>query len=282
MDKLNINSKVKLNNGVEMLRFGLGTFQAEQGESTRSAVRWALEAGYRSIDTATAYGNEADVGQGIRESGVPREEIFITTKLWNSDQGYDSGLRAFDTSLKRLGLDYLDLYLIHWPLINTRADAWRALVRLYEEKRVRAIGVSNYTVRFLEKLLASSPVVPAVNQFEISPFLTRQALVEYCQAKGIQVESYSPLARGRRWNDPLVNEIAQSYNRTPAQVMIRWSLEKGYVVIPKSVKRERIIENASVFDFTLSAEDVQRLDGLNENARTINPPWMRGEWEPTD
>jgi methylglyoxal/glyoxal reductase len=282
MEKLNIVSKIKLNNGVEMPAFGLGTFQSEQGETTSNAVRWALEAGYRAIDTAAAYGNEADVGRGIRESGVPREQIFVTTKLWNEEQGYDSTLRAYDASLKRLGLEYLDLYLIHWPMNTTRADSWRAMLRLYEEKRVRAIGVSNYIVRQLQELLNTSPVVPAVNQFEISPFLTRRKLVDFCQSQHIQVESYSPLARGKRWNDPVISDIAQRYGKSAAQIMIRWALEEGFVVIPKSVKRERIIENAAVFDFSLSAEDMQRLEGLNENARTINPPWMRTEWTAED
>ncbi len=278
MENLNIVSKIKLNNGVEIPVLGLGTFQSEQGEVTYNAVRWALEAGYRLIDTAAAYGNEGDVGRAIRESGLPRDQIFVTTKLWNSDQGYDAALRAYDASLQRLGLDYLDLYLIHWPLKETRMDTWRALVRLYQEKRVRAVGVSNYTARHLQELLGGSPVIPAVNQFEISPFLTRQALVDFCRVQGIQVESYSPLARGKRWDDPVIHNIARRCGKTPAQIMIRWALEKGFVVIPKSTHRERIIENASVFDFTLHMKDMQLLDGLNENARTINPPWMRNEW----
>jgi methylglyoxal/glyoxal reductase len=282
MEQLQIDSTMELNNAVEMPMLGLGTFQSERGEVTRNAVLWALEAGYRHIDTAAAYKNEDDVGQAIRESGVPREEIFVTTKLWNDNQGYESALRAYDESLKRLGMDYVDLYLIHWPIEGTRADSWRALVRLYEEKRVRAVGISNYTVRFLKELLEDSPIVPAVNQFEISPFLTRKALVDYCIDRNIQVESYSPLARGRKWEDPIINEIARRYDKTPAQIMIRWALEKDYVVIPKSVRRERILENANVFDFSLSAESLRRLDGLNENLRTINPPWMKGQWDAND
>ncbi len=279
MEKLNQTSTVMLNNGIAMPVFGLGTFQSERGEVTRNAVQWALEAGYRHVDTAAAYGNEVDVGWAIRESGVPREQIFITTKLWNSDQGFDSTLRAYDESLERLGMDYVDLYLIHWPIKGTRLDAWRALARLSEEKRVRAVGVSNYTIRHLQELLDGSYVVPAVNQFEISPFLTRQVLVDFCREKHIQVESYSPLARGKKWDDPVVKALANRYGKTPAQIMIHWALEKGYVVIPKSVHRERIVENASVFDFALNTEDMQRLDGLNENLRTINPPWMKGEWD---
>jgi diketogulonate reductase-like aldo/keto reductase len=279
MSQYDIVSRVTLNNGVRMPRLGLGTFQSEQGDATRDAVLWALQAGYRHIDTAAIYGNESDVGRGIAESGVPRADIFVTTKLWNQDHDYDKALRAYDESLRRLGLDYVDLYLIHWPIKETRASAWKALVRLYEDKRVRAVGVSNYTVRNLTELLKDSPLAPAVNQFEISPFHTRTALVAYCAQQGIQVESYSPLARGKKWDDARVSEIAAKFGKTPAQVMIRWALEKGFVVIPKSVRRERIVENASVFDFALAAEDIQRLDGLDETLRTINPPWMKGEWD---
>jgi diketogulonate reductase-like aldo/keto reductase len=279
MENLTLSSTVTLNNNTRMPVLGLGTFQSERGDATRKAVLWALEAGYRHIDTAAGYGNEADVGHAVRESGVPREQIFITTKLWNNGQGYEQTLRAYDDSLKQLRMDYADLYLIHWPLRETRQESWRALVRLYEERRVRAVGVSNYTGKHLEELLADSLVVPAVNQFELSPFLTRQPLVDFCRARGIQVESYSPLSRGRKWDDPVVNAVARAHGKTAAQVMIRWALEQDYVVIPKSVHRERIIENASVFDFAFTPEEKHRLDGLNENLRTINPPWMRGEWD---
>lgn len=278
MKLLNLTSTVKLNNGVNMPVLGLGTFQADRGEETRRAVLWALEAGYRHIDTASIYNNEEDVGLAIRESGVPREEIFVTTKVWNNDQGLEATPRAYEQSLKKLRLDYVDLYLVHWPIKGTRLDAWRALVRLYEQGRVRAVGVSNYTSRHLREALATVPLVPAVNQFEISPFNTRQALVSDCQQWNIQVESYSPLARGKKLGDPVVAEIANRHGKSAAQVLIRWALEKGFVVIPKSVRRERIIENASVFDFSLTPEEVQVLDGLNQDFHTINPPWMVGEW----
>lgn len=278
MSTLHITSATLLNNDVAMPVFGLGTFQSEKGKTTQQAVLWALEAGYRHIDTAAIYGNEADVGQAIQESGVPRQQIFVTTKVWNGDQGFSTTLRAYDESLKRLQMNYVDLYLIHWPIKDTRAEAWKALVRLYEEKRVRAIGVSNYTVPHLEEILASSPVIPAVNQFELSPFLTRQSLVRFCQAHHIQVESYSPLARGRKWEEPTILRIAQQKGKTPAQIMLRWALEKGYVVIPKSVHRERIVENAGVFDFSFTDAEVNKLDELNSNYRTVNPPWMHGEW----
>jgi len=276
---LSLTSTVRLNNNVEMPVFGLGTFESEQGKTTRDAVLWALEAGYRHIDTAAIYRNEQDVSAAIRASGIPRVEIFVTTKLWNREQQYDAALRAFDQSLARLGMDYIDLYLIHWPVPPYRADAWRALCHLYEQGRCRTIGMSNYTIRHLKEVLADSPLVPAVNQFELSPFLTRTALVDFCCQKGIQVESYSPLARGAKLGDPTVVAVAKQHGKTAAQVLIRWALQKGYVVIPKSVNRARIIENASVFDFSLTQKDVTILDGLNEDFRTIRPGFMQGEWD---
>jgi len=276
---LTLSSKLTLNNGVEMPVLGLGTFQSKSGRETQQAAEWALEAGYRHIDTAAAYGNEQDVGAAIRECGIPTAEIFITTKVWNDDHGYDSTLRAYDESCRKLGVDSIDLYLIHWPIRGTRMDTWRALVHLYEQGRVRAVGVSNYTSKHLQEVLVGASLVPAVNQYETSPFNTRQALHDFCREKGIQVESYSPLARGKKLDDHTVAEIARQYGKTPAQVLIRWALEKGMVVIPKSIRRERIIENANIFDFSLSAADIQQLDGLNENLHTISPPWMDGEWE---
>jgi len=276
---LSLQSTVTLNNGVKMPVLGLGTFQSDRGATARQAVAWALEAGYRHIDTAAIYGNEEDVGAAIASSGVPREQIFITTKVWNGDQGYDTALRAYDQSLKRLGVDWLDLYLIHWPIRGTRADTWKALARLHEEGRCRAVGVSNYSVAHLKELLASSPLVPAVNQFEVNPFNTRQKLVGFCREAGIQVESYSPLARAQKLSDARLGEIARRYTRTPAQVLIRWGLQQGMVVIPKSVRRERIQENAGVFDFEIAPQDMQALNALDEGLHTINPPWMQGEWD---
>jgi methylglyoxal/glyoxal reductase len=279
MDNMNLISTVTLNNDVKIPLFGLGTFQSNQGQETQDAVRWALQAGYRHIDTAANYHNEEDVGKAIRDSGIPRKELFVTTKLWNADQAYDATLRAYDQSLKRLGMDYVDLYLIHWPIKGTRSDAWRAMVHLYQEGRVRAVGVSNYTVRNLTELLAESPIVPAINQFELNPFNTCQKLVDFCKQRGITVESYSPLSRGKKLDNPVVAELAQRYGKTTAQIMIRWAADKGYVVIPKSVHQARIIENANIFDFSLMPHDLQLLDGLNENLHTINPPWMAGEWD---
>jgi diketogulonate reductase-like aldo/keto reductase len=278
-NRLTINSTVPLNNGVEMPRLGLGTFQSEAGKTTQEAVRWALEAGYRHIDTAAMYRNEQDVGVAIRDSGIPRAEIFVTTKLGNGDQQYEAALRAFDRSLELLGMDYVDLYLIHWPLRATRADAWRALLHIYEQGGCRAIGVSNFVPSHLKEVLADSPVVPAVDQFELSPFLTRTTLVNFCQEHRIQVESYSPLSRGRKLEDATVGAIAARHGKTPAQVLIRWALQKDVVVIPKSVHPARIRENADIFDFTLTPEEMKTLDALNEDFHTIRPSFMEGEWE---
>lgn len=266
-----LQSRVPLNDGHEMPIFGLGVWQASP-EETRFAVAKALEAGYRMIDTAKLYRNEADVGRAIRESGIPREQVFVTTKLWNSDHGYDQALRAAEESNKKLGLDYIDLYLIHYPVRELRRDSWRALVRLQQEGVARSIGVSNYTVRHLEELLGSSEVVPAVNQVEFHPFLYQQALLEFCQGRGIRLEAYCPLTQGRRLDDPTIVRLASQYGKTPAQVMIRWGLQHDVIEIPKSVKEHRIRENADVFDFAIAPADMALLDGLNEDLHTSWDP----------
>jgi len=273
--ELTIRSTIRLNNGVEIPRLGLGVYRAAAGAETRNAVLWALEAGYRHVDTAAAYGNEADVGRAIRESGIPRANVFVTTKLWNDDHGYDAALAAFDASLERLGFDYVDLYLIHWPVPELRLESWRALERLYEEGRARAIGVSNYMVQHLEELLAHCTVVPAVNQIELTPWSwrTRRDVVELCRAHGIALEAYSPLTKGRKLGDPTLRAVAERVGRTPAQVLIRWALERDLIVIPKSANRGRIRENADVFDFTLSPADMERLEALDEGLVT--------GWDPT-
>jgi diketogulonate reductase-like aldo/keto reductase len=267
---LTITSTLRMNNGVEIPRFGLGTWQAEKGSEARQAVLWALEAGYRHIDTAAIYGNEEDVGAAVAESGLPRQDIFVVTKVWNGDQGYDTTLKACEASLKKLKLDFLDLYLVHWPVSGLRQETWRALVKLAEQGLCRSIGVSNFTVRHLDELLTGSPVVPAANQIEFSPFLNRAALKEYCQSRGIVVEAYSPLARSRKLDDPRLVGVANKYGKTPAQVAIRWALQHDLVVIPKSVRKERIVENSAVFDFALSAEDMALMDTFNEDYWTIN------------
>ena len=266
--ELSIRTTRKLLNGVEIPVFGLGVYQAESGSECRDAVVHALEFGYRLIDTAAIYENERDVGQGIRDSGIPRSEIFVTTKLWNSDHGYDSALRAFDASLERLGLDYLDLYLIHWPVAGKRIESWRALESLLKSGRTRAIGVSNYMQHHLDELLAASETVPAVNQVEYSPYLNRQALLDYCNKRSIAVEAYSPLTQGLRLDDEPLVRVARKCGKSTAQVLIRWGLQHGLIEIPKSVNPKRIQENAMVFDFEISAGDMLVLDGLNEGLHT--------------
>ena len=271
---LTIQSKVKLNNGVEMPQFGLGVWQIPAGAPTRRAVKAALEAGYRLIDTAKFYGNEADVGAAVRESGIPKDEVFITTKLWNTDHGYEAAVEAFEASRKRLGFPTVDLYLIHWPVPGLRRETWRALERNLRERKARAIGVSNYMVPHLEELLASAEVVPAVNQIELSPFLYPRDVVEFCERHRIAVEAYSPLTKGHRLRDPRLVGIAQKYRKSVPQVLIRWGLQHGFVEIPKSAKPEHIRENADVFDFEIRAEDMRVLDSLAEG--------LHMAWDPTD
>jgi len=270
--KISIDTAVKLNNGVEMPIFGLGTYRARAGEA-REAVLQALKVGYRLIDTASMYGNEKDVGEALRKSGLPRKEIFITTKLWNSDHGYDKALAAFEESRKKLGLDYVDLYLIHWPVESLRNETWKAMEKLLEEGKCRAIGVSNYMIDHLTDLLAISPVMPAVNQVEFSPFLYQKDLLEFCRSNNIQLESYSPLTKGHMLDDARLSEVARKYSKSTAQILIRWTLQKDVIVIPKSSRKEKIRENADVFDFEISSEDMDRLDALHEN--------MRVSWDPT-
>ncbi len=247
---------------------GLGVFQTPPGTRTHDAVLSALRAGYRHIDTARIYNNEADVAAAVREFGIPRDQIFVTTKLWNDDQGYDGALRAFDASLERLGFDYVDLYLIHWPVPGKRLESWRALETLFEQKRARAIGVSNYLVNHLGELLPMAKVVPAVNQIELSPFLQRRETTALCKQHGIVVESYSPLTRGEKLDHPVVRAIASECGRSSAQVLVRWGIQHGFVVLPKSIRQERIIENRNVFDFALEPNQIERLDGLEENLTT--------------
>lgn len=255
-----------LNNGVRMPWLGLGVFKVEEGEEVISSVTMALEAGYRSIDTAAGYQNETGVGIAIKNSGIPREELFITTKLANPDQGYESTLRAFEESRRKLGVDYVDLYLIHWPGKDKYADTWRAFEKLHREGYIRAIGVSNFNIHHLETLKQSSNTIPAVNQVEFHPLLNQQELLQYCKREGIQLEAWSPIMKGNL-DLPVLTELAAKYNKTAAQIVLRWELQHGVVVIPKSVRRERIVENAGIFDFALSDEDMRAIDGLNQNRR---------------
>ena len=273
ISRQNLQSRVKLNNGVEMPILGLGVYQSPPGRTTQGTVRSALKIGYRLIDTARIYGNESDVGEAIHNSRIPREELFVTTKLWNSDQGYDSTFHAFDASLQRLGLDYLDLYLMHFPVPQVRNESWKAMKEILRKGRCRAVGVSNFTINHLKELREHSDLTPAVNQVEFHPFLYQKDLLDYCRRHEIHLEAYSPLARGEKLKHPTIVAIAGKYSKTPAQVMIRWGLQHSLTVIPKSVREERIRENSQVFDFRLSQEDMRDLDSLNENLRT--------NWDPT-
>jgi methylglyoxal/glyoxal reductase len=267
--RLTLDSRAVLNNGVEIPRLGLGVYQSPPGQTTENAVRYALMIGYRLIDTAQLYGNEEDVGRALRKSGVSRDDVFITTKVWNSDQGYESTLQACNKSLQKLGLSYLDLYLIHWPVPEVSEETWKAMVRLLREQKTRAIGVSNYDIDDLSQLMQSSDVLPAVDQVEFHPFLYQERLLRFCEKNWIQMEAYSPLTRRIRINHPTIVAVANKYRKTPAQVLIRWSLQHGLVVIPKSIQDDRILENSRVFDFQLEFEDMKLFDSLNENLRTV-------------
>jgi diketogulonate reductase-like aldo/keto reductase len=247
--------------------FGLGVYLSKDGNEVIHAVKEALNHGYRHIDTASIYDNEEGVGQGIRESEVDRKDVFLVSKVWNNDQGYDATLRAFDASLKRLGTDYLDLYLIHWPKGELSKDTWKALERLYKEKRVRSIGVSNFLKHHLEDLLPSVEIVPMVNQMEFHPYLVQQELLDFCNANNIQYEAWSPLMQGHIFDLEVMKEMAHRYNKTIAQIVLRWDLQKGVVTIPKSSKKERIIANADLFDFEISEADITALDALDRGKR---------------
>jgi diketogulonate reductase-like aldo/keto reductase len=257
-----------LRSGGAIPQVGLGVWQAPRGDVTREAVLAALRLGYRHIDTARIYGNEKDVGAAVRESGVPRAEIFVTTKLWNDDQGFDSALRAFDASLGRLGLAYVDLYLLHWPVAGKRLDSWRALERIKGDGRARHIGVSNFLVPHLEELLAKASEPPAVDQIEIHPFLQQRETRVFCKQNDIVVEAYSPLTSGQRLDHPVVLGVAKRSGHSPAQVLLRWAVQHGLVVLPKSTHEKRIAENGTLFDFTLDDAAMKELDALEEGLAT--------------
>ena len=259
-----------LQNGVKMPCVGYGTWQTPDGDVARNSVRTAIEAGYRHIDTAAGYGNEESVGAGIRESGVAREDLFVTTKHWIVDRGYEKTITACENSLKNLGMDYLDLYLIHWPAVakvspnweEINADTWRGFEKLYNDGKIRAIGVSNFLPNHLESLKANSTVMPMVNQIEFHPGYTQPGLVEYCKQNGITVQAWSPLGSGAVLKDPLLMEIAAKYGKSVAQLCIRFALQQDIVPLPKSITPERILANREVFDFTISAEDMARIAAM--------------------
>ena len=272
----NLQSTTTLNNGVEMPWLGLGVFKVEEGQELVNAVKTAITHGYRSIDTAAVYGNEVGVGQGIRkaieEEGIAREDLFITSKVWNSELGYEKTIEAYEESLTKLGLDYLDLYLIHWPVEGKYKDAWRALEKLYKDGRVKAIGVSNFHIHHLKDLLTDAEIKPMVNQIEYHPRLTQKDLQVFCEQQKIQLEAWSPLMQGQLLDNDDLKNIAAKYEKSVAQVILRWDLQNGVVTIPKSTKEHRIVENANVFDFELTTEDMDRINRLNQNHRVGSDP----------
>ena len=272
----NLQATTTLYNGVKMPWFGLGVFKVEEGPELVQAVKIAIKQGYRSIDTAAIYGNEEGVGLAIREAmteyGIRREELFITSKVWNSDLGFESTIAAYETSLIKLGLDYLDLSLIHWPVEGKYKEAWQALETLYTDEKVKAIGVSNFQVHHLEDLMKDAEIKPMVNQVEYHPRLTQQEVKTFCDNNGIQFEAWSPLMQGQLFDNPLLQELAHKYNKTVAQIILRWDLQNGVVTIPKSTKEHRIIENSNLFDFELTTEDIDRISNLNENHRVGPDP----------
>lgn len=268
----NLQSTTTLANGVKMPWLGLGVYKVEDGQEVVDSVKYAIKAGYKSIDTAKIYENEEGVGQAIKESGVSREELFVTSKVWNADQGYDTTIQAFETSLNKLGLEYLDLYLIHWPVEGKYKDTWKALEKLYKDGKIRAIGVSNFQVHHLEDLITDAEVKPMVNQIEFHPLLTQTEVREYCKKQEIQVEAWSPLAQGELLDNEVLIQIAEKHGKSTAQVILRWDLQNEVVTIPKSTKEHRIIQNADVFDFELNAEEVEKINALNQNHRVGPDP----------
>lgn len=269
-----MNEVLRLNTGAEFPRIGFGTWKLSDGAEAETAVKVAIAAGYRLIDTAAIYMNEESVGKAVRECGLPREEILVTTKLWAHDLGYERAKSAYQNSLERLGLDYVDLYLIHWPAHKERLEAWKAMEEMYRDGKVRNIGVSNFTVKHLEELAENSRIVPAVNQIELHPGIWQQSrgLVDYCQDKGIVVEAYSPLAQADILDEPAIRNIAKTYGKTPAQVAIRWCIQHNTLPIPKSANKDRIKENIDVFDFELSDRDMKMIDNISSDNRVTHDP----------
>ncbi|MGZ5255167.1 MAG: aldo/keto reductase [Flavitalea sp.] len=260
-----------LSNGIQMPLLGLGVYDMYNKEAEQ-AVADALEIGYRLIDTASLYINEREIGHAVKQSGLPRNEIFVTTKVGNGDQGFDATLSAFEKSLEKLDMDYVDLYLIHWPVKEHRKETWRALEKLYHEKRVRAIGVANYLVPFLKEMETYETITPMVNQVEFTPWLFQKDLLEYCKEKNIQLQSYSPLTRGKKFDDPRLLNLCKKYDKTPAEIILRWNIEHGISTIPKSSNRERLQKNFDALQFSLSIEDVKLMDKFDEQFRICEDP----------
>ena len=268
MDK----SSTTLNNGIEMPLLGLGVYAPKQSSEVQQAVEWALEAGCRLIDTAAAYGNEREVADALRASGISRSDVFITTKVWNDDQGYNRTLRAFNRSLERLRLDVVDLYLIHWPVKQYRHETWKALEKIYMDGRARAIGLSNHYPSHIDELLTEAQILPAVNQIEFSPYCYVADVLDYSKLKNIQLQGYAPLVRGLKKDDPKLVALAEKYGKSTYQLLVRWSLQHGVITIPKSVHRERIYENFDVLTFTISDDDMARMNTFYDNTRIADDP----------
>jgi diketogulonate reductase-like aldo/keto reductase len=267
-----ISDAATLRNGVSMPWLGLGVLHIADGETVENAVRWALETGYRHIDTAAIYGNEVGVGRAIKQSGVSREDVFVTSKVWNRDQGYDQALAAFEASLERLDMDYVDLYLVHWPVEDKFKETWRALETIYDSGRARAIGVSNFLVHHLASLLEDARIVPMVDQVEFHPYLQQPDLQAFCREHQIQLEAWRPIMMGKVNDVPELVKLGQKYGKTPVQITLRWMIQRGVVVIPKSEQRARIQSNANIFDFELEARDLTFIDGLDRHERLGSDP----------
>ncbi|MAZ28807.1 MAG: aldo/keto reductase [Cytophagaceae bacterium] len=262
-----INGKWKLHNGVEMPYLGLGVYKADDGKEVINAINWALDAGYRHIDTAAFYDNEEGVGKAINKSSIPRGEIFVTSKVWNDDQGYEKTIAAFDKTMEKLNLDYLDLYLVHWPIKGKFKETWRALEDLYNQGKIKAIGVSNFLQHHLEDLMQDATIAPMVNQMEFHPWLVQKELQDFCKKNKIQYEAWSPLGQGNVFKNPTLKAIAEKHGKTEGQVTVRWDLQNGVITIPKSVKKEHIISNADVFDFELSQDEMAQIDAMDKHER---------------
>ncbi len=272
----NINDKITLNNGTKMPWLGLGVFRVKDGPELVNAIKHAIMNGYRSIDGAAIYGNEEAMGEGIREgikaAGIKREDLFITSKVWNADLAYEDALKAYDESIKKIGVEYLDLYLIHWPVKGKYKEGYKALEHLYREGRVKAIGVSNFQVHHLEDLMSDAEIKPVINQVEFHPYLTQHKVREYCKNNNIQVEAWSPLMTGKLLDNEVLKEIATKYNKTTAQVILRWDIDSEVVTIPKSTNEGRILENSNIFDFSLTREEIEKIDSLNKDFRIGSDP----------
>jgi diketogulonate reductase-like aldo/keto reductase len=266
---LSLHSRIKLNNGIEIPILGFGTWQLN-GKKAYNAVSLAIKAGYRLIDTAAMYGNESEIGSAIRDVAIDREDLFITTKVWISNLGYKNTLAAFEKSLEKLKTSYIDLYLIHWPANDLWTESWKALQQLYDDGKVKAIGVCNFNITLLKQLLDDFSIKPVVNQVEFSPFLYQKDLLEFCKSNDIYIMAYCPLTRGRKLQNPIVNSIAEKYHKSAAQILLCWGIQHGLIEIPKSSKKNHIEENAKIFDFNLDKQDMQKLDSLNEDFRVVD------------